>query len=85
MVYDLIASHGDIENLIFFAVLMKDYERVISHHLRHEQYSLALDVLSKQVSHQSSPAAQYSLALDVLSKQVNSRTNRLSCVMVNDR
>ncbi|XP_046364864.1 vacuolar protein sorting-associated protein 18 homolog isoform X1 [Haliotis rufescens] len=48
VVYDLIASHGDVEDMVFFAVLMKDYERVISHHIQHENYKGALDVLKKQ-------------------------------------
>ncbi|XP_041365438.1 vacuolar protein sorting-associated protein 18 homolog isoform X2 [Gigantopelta aegis] len=48
VVYDLIASHGDVEDMVFFAVLMKDYERVISHHIQHEHYKGALDVLVKQ-------------------------------------
>ena len=34
VVYDLIASHGDIEDLVFFAFLMKDFERVIGHHIQ---------------------------------------------------
>ncbi|GFN86697.1 vacuolar protein sorting-associated protein 18 homolog [Plakobranchus ocellatus] len=48
VVYDLIASHGDVEDLVFFAVLMKDFERVIGHHIQHENYRGALDVLTKQ-------------------------------------
>ncbi|XP_033628364.1 vacuolar protein sorting-associated protein 18 homolog [Asterias rubens] len=46
-VYDLIASHGDIEDMVFFAMLMKDYERVISHHIQHDDYHSALEVLRK--------------------------------------
>ncbi|XP_059179714.1 vacuolar protein sorting-associated protein 18 homolog [Physella acuta] len=48
VVYDLIASHGDVEDLVFFAVLMKDFERVIGHHIQHENYKGALEVLTKQ-------------------------------------
>ncbi|XP_055957598.1 vacuolar protein sorting-associated protein 18 homolog [Patella vulgata] len=48
VVYDLIASHGDVEDMVFFAVLMKDYERVISHHLQHENYKRALEVLQNK-------------------------------------
>ncbi|CAG5120863.1 unnamed protein product, partial [Candidula unifasciata] len=48
VVYDLIASHGDVEDLVFFAVLMKDFERVISHHIQHDNYRGALEVLTKQ-------------------------------------
>ncbi|CAH1786190.1 unnamed protein product [Owenia fusiformis] len=47
-IYDLIASHGDVEDMVYFAVLMKDFERVIGHHLQHEQYDKALEVLVKQ-------------------------------------
>ncbi|XP_068704082.1 vacuolar protein sorting-associated protein 18 homolog isoform X2 [Montipora capricornis] len=46
--YDLIASHGDVENLIFFAMLMQDFEHVISHHIQHDDFPSALDVLTKQ-------------------------------------
>ncbi|XP_038059367.1 vacuolar protein sorting-associated protein 18 homolog [Patiria miniata] len=46
-VYDLIASHGDVEDMVFFAMLMKDYERVISHHIQHDDYHSALEVLRK--------------------------------------
>lgn len=46
--YELIASHGDVENLIFFAMLMQDFEHVISHHIQHDDFVAALDVLTKQ-------------------------------------
>jgi len=49
-VYDLIASHGDIEDMIFFAVLMQDFERVISHHIQQNNYTSALELMSKQVN-----------------------------------
>ncbi|KAK7098433.1 vacuolar protein sorting-associated protein 18 homolog isoform X3 [Littorina saxatilis] len=48
VIYDLIASHGDVEDLVFFARLMEDYERVISHHIQHENYRGALECLVKQ-------------------------------------
>ncbi|XP_054163703.1 vacuolar protein sorting-associated protein 18 homolog [Oppia nitens] len=47
-IYDLIESHAMDENLIYFSVLMKDYERVIEHHLRHKDYKQALNVLRQQ-------------------------------------
>lgn len=50
VIYDLIASHGDVEELVFFARLMGDYERVIVHHIQHENYRGALDCLIKQPS-----------------------------------
>ncbi|XP_061405705.1 vacuolar protein sorting-associated protein 18 homolog [Lethenteron reissneri] len=46
-IYELIASHGNVEDLVFFAVLIQDYERVLSHHIQHEDYTLALEVLAR--------------------------------------
>lgn len=48
VVYDLIASHGDVEDLVFFAALMQDYEKVISHHIQYDNYKAALGLLEKQ-------------------------------------
>ncbi|KAL4225031.1 Vacuolar protein sorting-associated protein 18 like protein [Mactra antiquata] len=48
VVYDLIASHGDVVDLVFFARLMQDYEKVVSHHIQYDNYRGALEVLSKQ-------------------------------------
>ncbi|KAK2189905.1 hypothetical protein NP493_94g03000 [Ridgeia piscesae] len=48
LVYELIASHGDVEDMVFFAELMRDFERVITHHLQQDDYPSALQVLSKQ-------------------------------------
>ena len=49
-IYDLIASHGDIEDMIFFAVLIQDFERVISHHIQQNNYKSALELMSKQMN-----------------------------------
>ncbi|XP_068109477.1 vacuolar protein sorting-associated protein 18 homolog [Hyperolius riggenbachi] len=46
-VYDLLASHGDTENMVYFSVLMQDYERVVAHHCQHDDYDDALGVLTK--------------------------------------
>lgn len=46
-IYDLLASHGDVDNMVYFSVIMQDYERVISHYCQHDDFSAALDVLSK--------------------------------------
>lgn len=46
-IYELLASHGDTEHMVYFAVLMQDYERVVSHHCQHDDYKEALKVLSK--------------------------------------
>ena len=32
--YELLSSHADTDNLIFFAMLTKDYPRVIRHHIQ---------------------------------------------------
>jgi len=45
----LISSHGNEKNLIYFAVLMGDYDRVIEYYLQHKNYSEALKVLKQQV------------------------------------
>ncbi|XP_026855194.2 vacuolar protein sorting-associated protein 18 homolog [Electrophorus electricus] len=46
-IYDLLASHGNVEDMVYFSVIMQDYERVISHYCQHDDYSAALEVLSK--------------------------------------
>ena len=43
--YDLIASHGNMEDLTFFASLIQDYERVIAHYVQSGQYTKALELL----------------------------------------
>ncbi|XP_071119989.1 vacuolar protein sorting-associated protein 18 homolog [Mytilus edulis] len=48
VVYDLIASHGNVEDMVFFAVLMQDFEKVISHYLQQDDYNGALLILRKQ-------------------------------------
>lgn len=46
--YDLLSSHADTENLIFFAMIMQDYPRVIRHHIQQNDFLAALEVLKKQ-------------------------------------
>lgn len=46
-IYDLLASHGNVDDMVYFSVVMQDYERVISHYCQHDDYGAALDVLSK--------------------------------------
>lgn len=46
-VFNLIASHGQVDELIYFAMLMEDYERVISHYITENNFKLALEILSK--------------------------------------
>lgn len=46
-IYDLLASHGNVDDMVYFSVVMQDYERVISHYCQHDDYSAALEVLAK--------------------------------------
>lgn len=59
-IYELMASHGDKENLIRLTVLNKDYEKVIRQHLYKNNYLDALEVLRthgrKELFYQFSPA-----------------------------
>ncbi|CAJ0645140.1 10378_t:CDS:10 [Entrophospora sp. SA101] len=48
--YNLIASHGRVKELLFYATLIGDYEKVISHWIYESDYKQALDVLSKEAS-----------------------------------
>ncbi|XP_077366593.1 vacuolar protein sorting-associated protein 18 homolog [Festucalex cinctus] len=46
-IYDLLACHGDVDDMVYFSVVMQDYERVVSHYCQHDDYRAALDVLAK--------------------------------------
>lgn len=46
-IHELLASHGDTEHMVHFAVIMQDYERVIAHYCQHDNYDEALNVLSR--------------------------------------
>ncbi|KAF9946294.1 hypothetical protein BGZ65_009872, partial [Modicella reniformis] len=48
--YKLMGSHGRTEQLLFYATLIGDHQRVISHWIQEKNYISALDVLSKQES-----------------------------------
>ena len=47
---NLLASHGRIEQLLYFTLLIEDFEYVISHYIQNHQYKEALDVMTKQSS-----------------------------------
>lgn len=49
-IYDLLISHGDIDNYVFFSILMQDYERVVNHHIQNNNYLDALEALKRQNS-----------------------------------
>ncbi|KAL6061226.1 tethering complex subunit [Balamuthia mandrillaris] len=48
--YDLLASHGRMNELLYYAMLIQDYGRVIRHHVQNGAYERALQVMSKQTS-----------------------------------
>ncbi|KAL9645099.1 hypothetical protein ABK040_004590 [Willaertia magna] len=45
--YRLMSSHGQTQEVLFFAMLIEDYERVISHCITEKDYSQALEILNK--------------------------------------
>jgi hypothetical protein len=47
-IYDLMSSHGATDDVIYFAKLMKDYDRVISHCIQQYKYEEALEIISDQ-------------------------------------
>ena len=47
--YGLLASHGDKTNLIKFANIMNDHDRVIRYHLQDKEYEPVLSVLENQL------------------------------------
>lgn len=46
----VISFAGLVEELLFYADLVEDYERVITYHLQQEDYSLAIDKLLEQAN-----------------------------------
>lgn len=48
--YKLMASQGRNEEFLFFASLIGDYDKVISHWITEKNWSKALAVLSKEVN-----------------------------------
>lgn len=47
-IYDLMASHGDKNNLVKFTIVNKDFEQLIQQHLYENNYREALRVLKSQ-------------------------------------
>jgi hypothetical protein len=48
-VYKIFASHGNMEDLVYFAEVMRDYPQIIVHYLQEENHRKALEALAKQV------------------------------------
>lgn len=57
--YKLISSHGRTDELLYYATLVEDYDKVIAHWIEERKWDRALEVLSKQagvdVYYKSSP------------------------------
>ena len=49
-IFDLISSHGLMDEVIKYAMLIEDYERVISYFITKKEYIKALEILAKYVS-----------------------------------
>jgi len=45
--FNLISSHGRVSDMLFFAELISDYERIIAHYIRTHEYSHALETLAR--------------------------------------
>lgn len=50
VIQEMMASYGDTSDMIFFADLMEEIEKVIMHHIHDQQYSSALNTLRKKRS-----------------------------------
>jgi hypothetical protein len=48
-VYEIFSGHGNMDDLIYFAEIMKDYEKIIGYYIQYENYLKALQALGKQV------------------------------------
>lgn len=47
--YELIQGHGRIDMYLFYANTIGDFERVIEHYIMEEDWSKAIEVISRQV------------------------------------
>ncbi|CAK4621311.1 hypothetical protein LEN26_021232 [Aphanomyces euteiches] len=43
--FNLIASHGRTDELVFFASLIEDYEKVVTYHIHRGEYGAAIEIL----------------------------------------
>jgi hypothetical protein len=43
------SNYNCIDEMIYYATLIRDYDRVLAHYLNEKQWTHALDVLTKQV------------------------------------
>ena len=76
--YNLIASHGQTEEMLFFAKLVGDYERVIQHYIQSGQYLEALATMRQQsrveVYYRFSPALMEKIPYETVTAWVSERS-----------
>ena len=46
-IYEIFSAHGNMDDLVYFAELMKDYEKIINYYIHEENYCKALDRFNK--------------------------------------
>ena len=57
--YNLLSSHGRMDELLYFAELLGDFERVITHYIQVCDYKRALETLQKNAEETKRGAGQY--------------------------
>ena len=63
--YSLLSSHGCIEELLFFARRIEDYDRVLTHHIQREDIASAIFIL-QEVPVERAEALYYKYAPQML-------------------
>ena len=63
--YALLSSHGCVEELLFFARLIEDYDRVLTHHIQREDIESAIFIL-KEVPVEKAEPLYYKFAPQML-------------------
>lgn len=51
--FHLVSSHGRVDELLFYAELVKDYARVVHHHMQHKKWESALRTLREAPEEQA--------------------------------
>lgn len=47
--FNLLSSHARMKELLYYATIIEDFDKVISYHIQHGEYNKALEMLTKQV------------------------------------
>jgi len=78
--FKLISSHGRLDLLLYFATIIEDYERVVSHHIQNGKFLLAIEVMSKQskeeLYYKYSPILMYHIPQQTVNVWISSVNNR---------